>query len=422
MTVLLKDGSLARPWLTIWFDLRTGLIWGWHLDLTPSSVTAGLAYADGVENFGAQPLARPDENFLSYVYTDRGRDYRSHHWDGRVLAVHEKAMSLEGGLEFVLTERRVGILAELRVKHLVARGYNAKEKPVERVHRDISTWERNTFAEYCGRDAKSRPERWRKLYEQHQRLKPQQRAASSPFIRLEAYREALAGYITGYNSLAHERAALGGALIVPLEEYQRLYQTRFEIAPETLALLLMKAEKRVVRKNGIQCFQKHWFYWHDKLSIYKGQSVEVRYSDGDYSHVWVVLPGGQMCQAQLITPTSLLNPNKQTLQAVAQARARERKLIRDFQLLNQSALSGETTEDRVAQIVNEEQPDMPDVQQNEATPQTSVHLLMRLDHRRVQRAGAGREIDVAEVLEVEADLSIFDSPVQGSIREFDFDE
>jgi len=339
-----------------------------------------------------------------------------------VLAVHEKAMSLDGGLEFVLTERRVGILEELRVKHLVARGYNAKEKPVERVHRDISTWEQNTFAEYCGRDARSRPERWRKLYEQHQRLKPEQRATNSPFIRLEAYREALAGYISTYNASAHERTALGSAVLVPLEEYRRLYKTRFEIKPETLALLLMKAEKRVIRKNGIQCFQKHWFYWHDALSIYKGQSVEVRYSDGDYSRVRVVLPGGQVCEAQLITPTPLLNPNKQTLQTVAQARARERKLIRDFQLLNHSALRGEKTEDRVAHTVGEMPPDMNEAQETELNPKASVHLLMRLDHRRVRSAGGGREVDVAEVLEVEADLSIFDSPVKCVIREFDFDE
>jgi hypothetical protein len=420
--VLLKDGSLARPWLTVWFHLRTGLIWGWHLDLTPSSVTAGLAYADGVENFGAQPLSRPRDDFFSYVYPDRGRDYRSHHWDGRVLAVHDKAMSLDGGMEFVLTERRVGIVEELRVKHLVARGYNAKEKPVERVHRDISTWEQNTFAEYCGRDARSRPERWCKLYEQHQRLKPERRATGSPLIRLETYREALADYITGYNSSAHERTALGGALIVPLEEFRRLYTTRFEIAPQTLALLLMKAEKRVVRNNGIQCFQKHWFYWHDALSIYKGQSVEVRYSDGDYSRVRVVLPGGQMCEAQLITPTSLLNPKKQTLKAVAEARARERKLIRDFQLLNQSALRGETTEDRVAPIVNEEQQEMPQAQETEPALPASVHLLMRLDHRPMHSAGGASEVNVAEVLAVEADLSIFDAPVRCSVREFDFDE
>ena len=119
---------------------------------------------------------------------------------------------------------------------------------------------------------------------------------------------------------------------------------------------------------------------------------------------------------------SLLNPNKQTLHAVAQARARERKLIRDFQLLNQSALRGETTEDRIAHTVGEEQPRMLQDEENAHAPQASVHLLMRLDHRRVRSTSGGCEVDVAEALEVEADLLIFNTPVKCGVREFDFDE
>jgi len=90
--------------------------------------------------------------------------------------------------------------------------------------------------------------------------------------------------------------------------------------------------------------------------------------------------------------------------------------------LKQSALRGETTEDRVAPVVNEEQQEMLQAQETEPAPQASVHLLMRLDHRRMRSAGGASEVNVAEVLEVEADLSIFDSPIRYSIREFDFDE
>lgn len=187
VSVLLPDKTLARPWLSAWYDLRTGLLWGWHIDLIPSSHTAGLAYADGVENFGAQPPTRPADDYYSYVYTDHGRDYKSHNWDGRVIAIHKKAMTFDDEINFLLVERRVGILEDLSIKHLLARPHNAKEKPIERVFKDISEWEKNTFKEYCGRDAKSRPDLWRKLYAQHQMF-VKGRRDKSPFMTLERYR------------------------------------------------------------------------------------------------------------------------------------------------------------------------------------------------------------------------------------------
>src|SRR5262249_1819263 len=141
ITVLVNGKDLARPWLTVWQDLRTGLIWGWYLGLKPSSETARLAYADGILNFGAQPFARPADGFYSYVYTDRGKDYCSHDWAGKVISVHEQAMNPDAELECHLVERQVGVLAEFGVKRLLARGYNAKEKPVERFFKVLSEWE-----------------------------------------------------------------------------------------------------------------------------------------------------------------------------------------------------------------------------------------------------------------------------------------
>src|SRR5262249_29734202 len=157
VTVLVNGKDLARPWLTVWQDLRTGLIWGWYLGLKPSSETARLAYADGILNFGAQPFARPADDFYSYVYTDRGKDYCSHDWAGKVISVHEQAMNPDAELECHLVERQVGVLAEFGVKRLLARGYNAKEKPVERFFKVLSEWEANTFAGYCGGHPRARP-------------------------------------------------------------------------------------------------------------------------------------------------------------------------------------------------------------------------------------------------------------------------
>jgi hypothetical protein len=301
------------------------------------------------------------------------------------------------------------------IRHLLARGYNAKEKPVERFFRDLSSWEKNTFAEYCGSHPEERPDAWRKLYAQHQQHR-NGKLAASPFMAFARYREELAGYIERYNLASHERPTLGGASVVPLEEYRRLYTTPYQISTKAITTLLMKAEGRSIRKDGVQCFQKHWFYWHERMSEYKGAKVEIRYTDRDYRRIWVVLPDGDLCEAKLLTPTSLLHPNRETLKTVAKARAHERKLIRDFHLIVQSEVRGKGVEDRV-QVRLPEPSEM-----NMELPSATVRRLTRFDRRALAAVARPQAITAAEVGQVASDHSMFMEAVRVKVSEFDEDD
>lgn len=441
VTVRLRDGSLTRPWLTLWLDLRLYLIWGWHLDLIPSSTTIGLAYANGVRTFGAQPPAR--EGYQSYVYTDQGKDYKSQDFTGKTL-VFKQAARIDGALSFLLEHRKVGLLNDLGgVQQILARGYNAREKQVERVHRDISTAEQSTFseAEYCGRDAKNKPDAWRDAWARHERLLKRARGGNhlllddSPFMTLDDYREWISGWINEHNNSVHEMGTLGGAKIVPIEEYQRLYTTHYTISEETLALLLMKAtdSPRQIRKNGIWLHQRQWWYMHPAMSEYQDSYVEVRYDDADYSRCWVVLPNGDLCEAGLATPGAIRNPNRETLRMIKRQEASQKQTIRDFNLLTQSILRGETTEDRVAALIEpEEEEERVAVAAGGAARSFSdssigtsarVHQLTRLDRPKLRATAQQiQSVTVDEVSRIQADESIFDSRDTGRVKEFDFEE
>lgn len=425
--VCMPDGSLGRAWFSIWWDLRCGLIWGWHLDLTPSAKTGGLAYANGCRTFGAQPPARPLDDYYSYLQTDQGKDYKGEIWTGKTLNFkthnYGKAAQITGGLEALATQRRVGFFDETGIKHLMARGYNAKEKPVERVFADVSRWEENTFSDgmYCGRNAKNKPDAWVKAWHKHAELQKKYKsdaariAELSPFWSLADYREALSGWIHEYNTTEHKRTVLGGRKVVPMEEYSNLYTTRYEIPADALAMLLMKTERRTVGKNGINIFRANWWYMHDALAGRDGEQVEIRYSDDDLSRIWVVLPATRFAamkivEAVLVTPSSILNQNlnKRTLGMIKAYSKKKQEVVRDFHIYTQSAIRGISDEDAVAAMLEqpEEQPIEMPVAVGE-NPRSVVPIFNRMSAQKI-RAVQPRTVSTDHVSRVETDNSIFD--------------
>jgi hypothetical protein len=417
ITVSLPNGAITRPALTCWLDLRTGLIWGWHLSLRPSAHTAALAYANGVRTFGAQPPSRPDAGYYSFIYTDQGRDFRARNWDGTEIYVSKEEMNLDTGLELLLVERRVGILDDLNLRHLLARGYNAREKPIERLFKIVSEWEQNTFREYCGRDAKNKPDAWRELYRQHQRRANKGR---SPFIPFKQYLEHLSEFIRRFNNVPHDRSTLDSGPVVPIEEYERLYTTRYVIPEKTLALVIMKTVRRKIGKLGVQCFRKNWFYNHEAMAEHKGRYVEVRYSEDDYKRVFAVLPDSRICEAKLITPTSIINPDQQTLKVVNKMQAHEKAIIRDFQLIKQSDSRGETVEDRAAALLEAYAEEAGNMEMTrEELRQSQVYLWTHLERKKLYAVTSERGVTKDDVAAVEADISIFDATPVNKFHEFD---
>ncbi|OLE52651.1 MAG: hypothetical protein AUG51_16910 [Acidobacteria bacterium 13_1_20CM_3_53_8] len=423
--------SLVRLWFTVWQCVRTGLIWGWHLDYIPSSHTIACAYANGVLTFGAQPFSRPQDGFKSLAYTDNGKDYKGRNVNGD-LVVHKHAAEVDGGLQLILTSQSVGLLNDAGVEQMLANFYNGREKPVERTFNDTATAIQNDFFRrgWCGRNTKDKPDAYKELYTRH--MKAMKRKQPSPFPSEQEVRDYIADWVFGYNTTEHERTTLGGAKIVPLTEFNRLYTTRYEISKEAVALMLLKPTRGTLGKNGLSILGAT--YTSEAFSKYKGVKgadgkplqIEARRSDDNYSTVWAVLPDGQVVEATRLDRSPILNPNRETHRVVAMLAKHETKLAREFNLFTQSRLRGETVEDRAAALIDAEygsEIELPLAVGANADAQTQarVQRLTRLDGKRLHAVPQAR-VTAEQVSNVQTDDSIFESSDRTLISEFDFEE
>lgn len=421
VTVHLGDGKLARVWLTYWLDLRTSLIWGWYLSLTPNAEAIALAYADGISKFGAQPFSRPEAGFYSYIYTDRGKSYRSHDIEGNIIQIHEKAADISDKFEYFLVEKKIGLVENFRIKQLLAKVRNPKEKQIERTNKDFSEWEKNEIIGYCGRNASERPDAWYELFQKHNKLSGNG-FEKSLFISFEDYQTKVAEQINKHNSTAHQRTNLGGKWVVPLEEYQSLYTTRYEISKDLVATLLLKSTSRKIGKIGINCFNKNWHYWHPEMSDFKGLRVQVKYTDQDYQTVWVILPNKKCVEAALIEPSSILNPNKETLKQIKKMEAQEKENIRNFHLLQHSKLRFETTEEKIINAFPTESSVAGSSSSNISSKNSgnaTVHLFPSMSKEKTPQIQIKKTISAQEVRLFKAQIEILPEVKPKKIKEFD---
>jgi Mu transposase-like protein len=59
----------------------------------------------------------------------------------------------------------------------------------------------------------------------------------------------------------------------------------------------MRAEKRLVRRNGLELFERNRWYWSEKLVGREGSSVEVRWDPRELCKVLVYTLEGFLCEA-----------------------------------------------------------------------------------------------------------------------------
>jgi len=137
-----------------------------------------------------------------------------------------------------------------------------------------------------------------------------------------------------------------------------------------------------------------------------------------FSHPAILARGS--CPVKLDHLT-ILNPDRQTLKLVAEARAHERKVIGEADLLRASELRGETSEDRVADRLRQEGARAGAAEQSDIPAR--VHKLTRLDRRKLRPAAGAPRVTGAQVAEASADLSALEPEPPGApVKEFAYEE
>jgi hypothetical protein len=254
--LVIKDGVVFRPWITLFQDYRSAKIVGIWVSVYPSSLSIMAAFYRMVAEYGAPGL----------IHIDNGKDYRSKAINGKTKKV--KILN-ESGVEEEELVHLQGAFGLLGCQVTFSKPYHGQSKGrTERTFGSFAEYFSKSTGTYIGSNTVARHEDTQLFYRAiNGKAKRNDLYAWDDFVR------GIEAFIPWWN--AHWRGegkGLGG--MTPDEVFYANRKEPRTVDPQTLLLIVTKAEIRLVRENGVFIGGVH--YWAEELIEHAGRKVMVR--------------------------------------------------------------------------------------------------------------------------------------------------
>lgn len=267
------DGSIGRPVIVAFQDLRSSKIVGWRIDKTENADLVRLAFADVVSQWGVP----------EHAYLDNGRGFASK-W-------------ITGGsrwrFRFKVREEDVeGVMGAVGVKHIHwCTPYHGQSKPIEKAFGDLcESIARHPFCEgaYTGPSPVAKPHNY-----------------GTRTVEIGAFVEHVAAQLAEHNARPkREGANVRGRSFddVFAEGYAEGPVQRASEAQQRM--LLLAAERKRVRQGTGCVYLAENRYWAPGLAPLQGQDVILRFDPHRlHDRVYVYrLDGSYLCEAECQAP------------------------------------------------------------------------------------------------------------------------
>ena len=250
--VIMHEGRIFRPWVTLFMDMRSRIITGWWIDVVPNTLTIMRAFSMSVEQYGLF------ENML----VDNGKDFRSEWFAGSEWKERRTKPEKET-LELI-----AGVLQDCKTKIHFATPYMGQSKPVERFFRTVCERFSKMQDFYVGSNTVDAPED-KKLF--WGRINGRDKIEVT--YTLDQLRRDFAQFVTWFNSSwQHSGQGMDGK--TPNAVFAETFDHKRELPEEYRKYIFTVREKRVIQRNGVSI--DGISYYNPEMVRLIGEKVEVR--------------------------------------------------------------------------------------------------------------------------------------------------